>query len=68
VEIDCQDRAAREQARLMVTKSIKYVIAKIRPINPELARHFATSIRTGHQCRYIGDRDDPKNWVTSGTR
>jgi tetratricopeptide (TPR) repeat protein len=56
--------AAKERARLMVTKRIKDVIAKIRVIHPELARHFASSIRTGYICIYLRDEDQPNIWST----
>jgi hypothetical protein len=56
--------ADRERARLMVTKRIKDVIAKIRLTHPELARHFASSIRTGYTCAYLADEDQPTTWAT----
>jgi hypothetical protein len=48
----------------MVTKRIKDVIAKIRLTHPELARHFASSIRTGYTCAYLADEDQPTTWAT----
>jgi tetratricopeptide (TPR) repeat protein len=62
-DFDDRDNAARERARQMVTKRIKDVIAKIRVTHPELARHFATHIRTGYTCAYIGD-DGHSGWAT----
>ena len=59
---DDRDDAARERARQMVTKRIKDVIAKIRLTHPELARHLATSIRTGYTCAYVTDPDHPQSW------
>jgi tetratricopeptide (TPR) repeat protein len=56
--------AAREGARLRVTKRVKDAIAKIRLIHPELARHLATSIRTGYSCSYGGDDKCPIRWLT----
>ena len=56
--------AARERARLMVTKRIKDVIGKIRVTHPNLARHLATRIRTGHTCIYVTDDEHPTSWVT----
>jgi pimeloyl-ACP methyl ester carboxylesterase len=41
-----------ERARLMVTKAIKAAIAKIRASDSSLARHLATSIKTGRCCAY----------------
>ena len=58
------DETARERARLMVTKRIKDVIARIRQSNPELARHLATAIRTGYACRYVTDDDHQSTWMT----
>jgi hypothetical protein len=52
----------RERARLMVTKRIKDVVARIRMTHPELARHLATSIHTGYTCSYSGD--DLPQWTT----
>jgi hypothetical protein len=49
----------------MVTKRIKDVIAKIRRTNPELARHFASRIRTGYTCSYVIVDDNPQNWSVS---
>jgi hypothetical protein len=61
---DDQHEAAREGARLRVTKRIKDAIAKIRLTHPELARHLATSIRTGYSCSYGGDDKCPIRWTT----
>ncbi len=61
---DEHDDAARERARLMVTKRIKDVIAKIRLTHPELARHFASHIRTGYACSYVADDEHRHSWTT----
>jgi tetratricopeptide (TPR) repeat protein len=61
---DDQHEAAKERARLMVTKRVKDAIAKIRLTHPELARHLATSIRTGYSCCYGGDDKLPIHWTT----
>jgi tetratricopeptide (TPR) repeat protein len=63
-EHDGQYDAARERARLMVTKRIKDVIAKIRLTHPELARHFAGGIRTGYACSYVADDEHSTGWTT----
>jgi hypothetical protein len=60
---DDQYDAARERARLMVTKRIKDAIAKIRLTHPELARHLATCIRTGYTCTYVSDDAHPNSWM-----
>lgn len=61
---DGDEDLARERARLMVTKRIKDVIARIRQSNPDLARHLATHIRTGYGCRYEPDEAHPEGWMT----
>jgi hypothetical protein len=40
------------------------VIGRIRQAHPELARHLATSIRTGYSCRYIADEEHATAWLT----
>ena len=58
--------AARERARLLVTKRIKNVIGRIRATHPELARHFSTCVDTGYVCRYVSeDAAHPNLWITS---
>ena len=61
---DDRHEAARERARLMVTKRIKDAIAKIRLTHPDLARHLATCIRTGYICSYGEDDQRPIRWAT----
>ena len=61
---EVNDDLARERARLMVAKRIKDVITKIRLTHPELARHLATSIRTGYTCAYINEDERSGRWVT----
>jgi hypothetical protein len=61
---DDQHEAARERARLRVTKRVKDTIAKIRLTHPGLGRHLATSIRTGYSCCYGGDDKCPIHWAT----
>lgn len=61
---ELHEDAARERARLMVTKRIKDVIARIRMTHRELARHFAAHLRTGHTCSYALDEDHPTSWTT----
>jgi len=58
------DSQARERARLMVTKRVKDVIARIRQAHPELGRHLATCIRTGYMCSYANDRAPTDAWIT----
>ena len=50
---NCRASAShRERARLMVTKAIKAVIAKVRASNAALGHHLATCIKTGNLCMY----------------
>jgi len=64
-DLEEHEDAARERARLLVTKRIKDAIAKIRVTHPDLARHLATSVRTGYTCTYLQDDDQPdRRWVT----
>jgi len=55
--------ADAERARLAVTKGIKAVLEKVRTNHPELARHFAASIKTGYFCSYTPDPQQPVSWV-----
>jgi tetratricopeptide (TPR) repeat protein len=61
---DGSEYLSRERARLMVTKRIKDVIARIRPAHSELARHLATCIRTGHTCSYVAYDEHSSEWLT----
>jgi tetratricopeptide (TPR) repeat protein len=49
-----------ERARVMVTKTVKSAVRRIRQADPELGRHLGLSIRTGYFCTYIPR--DPINW------
>ena len=49
---DREAASSTERARLMVTKSVKAVLRKIRERHPALGHHFASSIKTGHFCTY----------------
>jgi tetratricopeptide (TPR) repeat protein len=55
--------AAAERARLAVTKGIKAALQKIRANQPELARYFATSIKTGYFCSYTPDPERSQPWA-----
>jgi class 3 adenylate cyclase len=55
--------ANAERARLAVTKGIKAALQKIRANHPELARHFAASIKTGYFCSYTPDVGRFISWV-----
>ena len=51
-----------ERARGTVSKNIRAGLERIRGEDPELGRHFATSIRTGYYCAYLPDRDRKVSW------
>ena len=55
--------ADAERARLTVTKGIKAALEKIRANHPQLARHFAASIKTGSFCSYTPDPQRPGSWA-----
>ena len=50
------------RARMSVTKRIKDAIRKIALHHPSLGYHLHTSIRTGHECKYIPDPDQRITW------
>jgi non-specific serine/threonine protein kinase len=54
--------AHAERARLMVTKSIRTALDKIRQGSPALGRYFATSISTGYFCSYQPQPEDDVSW------
>ena len=49
-----------ERSRLAVTKAIKASLSRIRQAHPELGRHLAISIQTGHFCAYAPAQ--PVDW------
>ena len=56
---DDREDAARERARLMVTKRIKDVIARIRLTHPSWRAISPPRIRTGYTCSYVADDEHP---------
>jgi tetratricopeptide (TPR) repeat protein len=56
------DERAAERSRVMVTKSIKAAVSRIRASNAALGRHLAVSIRTGNICVYEPDPEHPISW------
>ncbi|HYC55336.1 MAG TPA: alpha/beta hydrolase [Candidatus Binatia bacterium] len=54
--------SAAERARLTVTKRIKDAIERIRNGHPELGRHLAVAIRTGHLCSYRPEPAQKIDW------
>jgi tetratricopeptide (TPR) repeat protein len=53
------DGSSGERARLRVAFAIKSAIGKIATPHPDLARHLASSIKTGKFCVYRSDSKDP---------
>jgi hypothetical protein len=51
-----------ERARVNVTKAIKAALARIGEHSPALARHLASTIRTGTFCSYVPDPRLPATW------
>jgi tetratricopeptide (TPR) repeat protein len=52
-----------ERARIAVRKAIIGALARIADSDPHLARHLHDRVRTGHQCRYTSDPDNPITWT-----
>jgi tetratricopeptide (TPR) repeat protein len=57
-----------ERARVAVRKAIINALARIAEQDPALARHLHEHVRTGHQCRYSPDPDNPLTWITGADR
>ncbi|MHB8384115.1 MAG: ATP-binding protein, partial [Candidatus Binataceae bacterium] len=53
-------------ARVMVTKSIKAAIRRIRTLDISVGHNLATSIRTGYSCVYEPDPIRPIKWTVKG--
>lgn len=51
-----------ERARSAVTKRIRDAIQKIAKNHPQLGRHLLTRVKTGYECRYLPDPDQPIDW------
>jgi hypothetical protein len=60
--------SSRERARIAVRKSIVATVARIAEIDPWLGRHLRDHIRTGAECRYESDPDNPIHWVLRDDR
>lgn len=52
-----------ERARVAVRKAIVAATARIAEIDPWLGRRLRDRVRTGLECRYEPDPDDPIEWV-----
>jgi hypothetical protein len=51
-----------ERARKAVTERIRYSMARIARVHPELAGHLEASITTGSSCAYVAA--EPVTWLT----
>lgn len=51
-----------ERARVAVTKRIKASLTKIATLDPALAYHLSTRIKTGYLCVYLCDPRGPLSW------
>jgi hypothetical protein len=52
-----------ERARVAVRKAIIAALARIAEADPWLGRHLRNHIRTGVECRYESEPDQPIHWV-----
>ncbi len=52
-----------ERARVSVTRSIRYSLARLAESSPAVARHFQQHVHTGTFCRYEGDAIQPVDWA-----
>lgn len=53
---------SQESARVLVTKHIRGMVKKIQAYHPSLAHHLSTCIKTGAQCAYLPDPEQPLRW------
>jgi hypothetical protein len=51
-----------ERARTAVTRSLRYALARVSELHPELGRHLACTVRTGTWCSYVPDPLAPIQW------
>jgi tetratricopeptide (TPR) repeat protein len=56
--------SATERARVNVANAVRAVLAKLRRENPELARYFSNTIKTGRFCSFEPDPLVPAEWLT----
>lgn len=57
-----RDPDAAERARINVTRSIRRAIDRVTEVAPQVGLHLATSVRTGHACRYDPAPGGPDEW------
>ncbi|HWJ82044.1 MAG TPA: hypothetical protein VNS55_07395 [Nocardioides sp.] len=51
-----------ERARTAVTRSLRYALARIAEVHPDLGRHLSCTVRTGSGCSYVPDPLAPITW------
>lgn len=56
------DPAARERARVNVTRAISAALKRIAEHHPHLGEHLRATIRTGYLCGYTPDPRLPTEW------
>lgn len=54
--------STEERARVTVRKAVAAAIDAVHSVDPVLARHLTTYVRTGLHCRYEPDPDAPVEW------
>ena len=54
--------SSAERARVTVRKAVASAIEAVHAVDPVLARHLTTHVRTGLRCRYEPDPDAPVEW------
>jgi hypothetical protein len=57
----------QERARTTITRSIRYALARLRDIHPELASHLDRTINTGTYCSYTPELAAPVTWRTAAS-
>ena len=57
----------QERARTTITRSIRYALARLRDIHPELASHLDRTINTGTYCSYTPELAAPVTWCTAAS-
>lgn len=56
--------AARERARVNVTRALSAALRRLEPYHPELVQHLRATLRAGAACTYTPDPRLPAVWET----
>lgn len=51
-----------ERARTSVTRSLRYALARVAEVHPDLGAHLSRAVRTGTCCSYVPDPTAPLDW------